>query len=138
MIWGAYQGLLLIAIRRYAEAIEAWRGTRRLVAWLAMFHLTCFGWVIFRAPSLRDLAALTRALFTRFAPATIDVAGMLVPLALLVAPLLVIHAIEATADDVLVVPRLPVGFRYTVYAATLYLILLFGNFGGSEFIYFQF
>ena len=138
VIWGAYQGLLLIAFRPYAEAIEAWRGTRRLVAWVAMFHLTCFGWVIFRAPSLRDLAALTRALFTRFAPATIDVAGMLVPLALLVAPLLVIHAIEARADDVLVVPRLPVSLRYTVYAATLYLILLFGNFGGSEFIYFQF
>jgi len=39
---------------------------------------------------------------------------------------------------VLVVPRLPVGARYFVYSATLYLILLFGNFGGAEFIYFQF
>jgi hypothetical protein len=103
-----------------------------------MFHLTCAGWLIFRAASFRDLAALARALVTRFAPATIDVSGLLVPLLLFVLPLLLVHAIEAKADDLLVVPRLPVGLRYTVYAATLYLVLLFGNFGGSEFIYFQF
>jgi alginate O-acetyltransferase complex protein AlgI len=53
-------------------------------------------------------------------------------------PLLIIHALDARADDVLVVPRMPVAVRYTVYVATMYLILLFGNFGGSEFIYFQF
>ena len=63
---------------------------------------------------------------------------MFVPLLLFVLPLLLVHAIEAKADDLIVVPRLPVGLRYTVYVATLYLILLFGNFGGSEFIYFQF
>jgi hypothetical protein len=33
---------------------------------------------------------------------------------------------------------MPVAIRYTIYVATLYLILLFGNFGGSDFIYFQF
>ncbi len=53
-------------------------------------------------------------------------------------PLLAVHACEAWSDDVLVVPRLPVGVRYSVYAATFYLTLLFGNFGGAEFIYFQF
>ena len=36
------------------------------------------------------------------------------------------------------VPRLPLALRYTIYVATIYLILLFGNFGGSDFIYFQF
>ena len=30
------------------------------------------------------------------------------------------------------------GVRYSVYAATFYLTMLFGNFGGSDFIYFQF
>jgi hypothetical protein len=33
---------------------------------------------------------------------------------------------------------MPIGLRYTIYVATLYLIVLFGNFGGSDFIYFQF
>jgi hypothetical protein len=39
---------------------------------------------------------------------------------------------------VLVVPKLPIAVRYSVYAAALYLTVLFGNFGGAEFIYFQF
>ncbi len=103
-----------------------------------MFHLTCGGWLIFRAASLRDLLGLTRSLLTNFAPSSIDTAGLLAPLVLYVSPLIAVHAIEARADDVLVVPRLPIGVRYSIYAATLYLILLFGNFGGADFIYFQF
>jgi hypothetical protein len=49
-----------------------------------------------------------------------------------------VHLVEARADDVLVVPRLRTVVRYSIYVATLYLIFLFGNFGGSDFIYFQF
>ena len=81
---------------------------------------------------------MTVALLTNFAPASIDFNGLVVPLALYLTPLLLVHAIEARADDVLVVRRLPVALRYSVYAATAYLIVLFGNFGGADFIYFQF
>ena len=38
----------------------------------------------------------------------------------------------------MVVPKLPLAVRYSVYAAVFYLTMLFGNFGGAEFIYFQF
>ena len=110
----------------------------RVVAWFVMFHLTCYGWLIFRAPSLQGIGSLTANLFGHFAPRTIDVTGLLVPLLLYTVPLLVVHLVEAHADDVLVVPRLRIGVRYTIYVATLYLIFLFGNFGGSDFIYFQF
>ena len=41
----------------------------------------------------------------------------------------IVHAIEARYDDGLVVPGLPVGVRYSIYAATFYLTALFGNFG---------
>jgi alginate O-acetyltransferase complex protein AlgI len=138
VLWGFYQGLLLIAYRPIASRLAAARGLSRVAAGAVMFHLTCFGWMIFRAPSLHGLGALTRSVFTEFAPATVDVTGLLVPLLLYTVPLLIIHAMEARADDVLVVPRLPVAIRYTVFVATVYLIFLFGNFGGSEFIYFQF
>jgi hypothetical protein len=103
-----------------------------------MFHLTCYGWLIFRAPSIQALGSLTASLFTNFAPPSIDVTGLLIPLLLYTVPLLIVHLVEARADDVLVVPRLRIGVRYTIYVATLYLIFLFGNFGGSDFIYFQF
>jgi D-alanyl-lipoteichoic acid acyltransferase DltB (MBOAT superfamily) len=144
LLWGLYQGLLLILYRPFESAFAdlasrgRFGGTRRFAAWLVMFHLTCFGWLIFRAPSLAKLVELTRSLFTQFAPSRVDVAGLLVPLLLYTLPLLAVHLREAWSDDVLAVPRLRVGVRYAVYVATLYLIFLFGNFGGSDFIYFQF
>ena len=145
VLWGLFQGLLLILYRPFEPAFAALAGAsgaraaaRRFAAWFVMFHLTCYGWLIFRAPSFAKLREMTGRLFLDFAPATVDVSGVLVPLLLYTTPLLVVHLVEARADDVLVVPRLRVGVRYSIYVATLYLILLFGNFGGSDFIYFQF
>ena len=137
VLWGVYQGVLLVLCRPYAAAIDGWRGVRGVAAWFVMFHLTCLGWLIFRAGSLRDLVTLGRNLVTRFTPSAVD-GVLLASLGLYVLPLVLIHLIEAHADDVLIVPRLPIAVRYFVYSATLYLILLFGNFGGAEFIYFQF
>ena len=138
LLWGLYQALLLILYRPLPPDLATWRRGSRLAAWLVMFHLTCYGWLIFRAPSLRALWDLSGSLVSGFAPSSIEVAGILLPLLLYTTPLLAVHLLEARADDVLVVPRLHVGLRYAIYVATLYLILLFGNFGGSDFIYFQF
>ena len=103
-----------------------------------MFHFTCFGWLIFRARSASQLGDMSRSLFTRFQPASINVPEILAPLLLYAVPLVIVHVVEAYYDDLLVVPRLSPGVRYSVYAATFYLTMLFGNFGGAEFIYFQF
>ena len=148
ILWGLYQAVLLILYRPFESAFapafaaqqqrRSFDAASRFAAWLLMFHLTCFGWLIFRAPSLGGLRDLTRGLFANFAPSTMDVTGILLPLLLYTTPLLAVHLTEAWADDVLVVPRLPIGARYAIYVATLYLIMLFGNFGGSDFIYFQF
>ena len=138
IIWGVYEGALLVAYRPHERWFAALKGMPRVIAWFVMFHLTCYGWIIFRAPSFGQLWRLTTDLFGHFAPGAVDVTGLLVPLLAYVAPLIAVHACEARADDTLVVPRLPIALRYTVYAATLYLVLLFGNFGGTEFIYFQF
>ena len=94
--------------------------------------------MIFRARSARQLGDLTLSLFANFSPMSVDVRGLLVPLLLFTVPLLIVHACEAYFDDILVVRRFPLAMRYSVYAATFYLTMLFGNFGGSEFIYFQF
>ena len=102
------------------------------------FHLTCYGWLIFRARSAGQLVDMSRSLFTAFAPGSVNVPEILVPVLLYTTPLLLVHVIEARYDDLLVVPALSPGVRYSVYAATFYLTMLFGNFGGAEFIYFQF
>jgi alginate O-acetyltransferase complex protein AlgI len=143
VVWGTFHGLLLIAYRDLARLslfrhwITAAGALPRLTAWFVMFHLTCLGWLVFRARSAAQIAQFTSSLATNFAPSTLQ-STALVPLLLYVSPLLVVHALEAWFDNALVVRKLPVGVRYSVYAATLYLTLLFGNFGGSDFIYFQF
>jgi alginate O-acetyltransferase complex protein AlgI len=144
VLWGAYQGILLVAYRRAAgfAAFRNWTDGQSAIAratsWAVMFHLTCYGWLIFRARDAGQIADLTGAILTSFDPGSIDVAGLLTPMVLYLTPLLLVHAIEAAHDDLLIVPKLPVAVRYSVYAATFYLTMLFGNFGGSEFIYFQF
>jgi D-alanyl-lipoteichoic acid acyltransferase DltB (MBOAT superfamily) len=144
VLWGAYQGVLLSLYRWMAgrRAGQRWllggSGAARVLGWCLMFHLTCYGWLIFRATSATQIAALTSSVLTNFAPASVQIQALLVPLVLYVTPLILVHASEAWFDDVLIVRRFPVGVRYSVYAATFYLILLFGNFGGADFIYFQF
>jgi alginate O-acetyltransferase complex protein AlgI len=138
LLWGLYQGVLLILYRPFESTFAALPQRARFAAWLVMFHLTCYGWLIFRAPSFAAVRALSHSLFFELHPSAIDVTGILVPLLLYTTPLILVHLIEAWADDLLIVPRLQVGVRYAIYVATLYLIILFGNFGGSDFIYFQF
>ena len=144
ILWGVYQGLLLILYRDAARlrAVREWlpgeSPVARAIGWAVMFHLTCYGWLIFRARSGEQIAVLTSRLLTEFAPQTLDVPGLLAPFALYTTPLLLVHVCEAYYDDVLAVLRLPRLVRYSVYAATFYLMMLFGNFGGAEFIYFQF
>ncbi len=138
ILWGLYHGALLILYRPFEPAFAALGPARRFAAWLVMFHLTCYGWLIFRAPTVAKLRGLTHGLFLDFAPSAVDVTGILLPLLLYTTPLLIVHLMEARADNVLVVPGLRVPARYAIYVATLYLIMLFGNFGGSDFIYFQF
>jgi D-alanyl-lipoteichoic acid acyltransferase DltB (MBOAT superfamily) len=144
VLWGSFHGVLLIAYRAVADTafFRRWllgpSPAARFAGWAVMFHFTCLGWLIFRARSITQAGELTRSVLFDFSPASLDVDGMLAPLVLYTTPLLVVHACEAYFDDVLVVRRLPVGVRYSVYAATFYLTMLFGNFGGSDFIYFQF
>ena len=145
--WGAYHGVLLIAYR----TLDEWRIAKgrasldlvntigpRLIGWLVMFHLTCLGWLIFRAQSFGQVLNLAGAIGTRFSPSSVNVSGLLVPFLLVTVPFVAIHALEAWCDDLLVVRRLPLPLRYSIYAATGWLTLLFGNFGGADFIYFQF
>ena len=144
VLWGIYHGLLLIAYRAAERA--AWirqvvagaHPVSRIVSWAVMFHITCYGWLIFRARSAGQIRDLTTRLVADFALETVNVNGLLVPLLLYTTPLIVVHACEAWFNDGLIVPRLPIGVRYSIYAATCYLTVLFGNFGGAAFIYFQF
>jgi D-alanyl-lipoteichoic acid acyltransferase DltB (MBOAT superfamily) len=74
VLWGAYQGLLLVAYRALRpflqqHALSPLHPLRPLwtcVKMLGMFHLTCLGWLIFRARSVGQAAGMLDAVFHRF------------------------------------------------------------------------
>lgn len=141
VIWGIYQGALLVIYRWAGErwSKRAWiasleRPFGTVVGWAVMFHLTCYGWLIFRADSVETIGRMTGGL-ARWGGAPSSLA---LELLFYAAPLLAVHGWEAWKDDLHAVPSLPLVPRYIAYVGLAYLTLLFGEFGGSQFIYFQF
>jgi D-alanyl-lipoteichoic acid acyltransferase DltB (MBOAT superfamily) len=64
VLWGAYHGALLAGHRllfgaRGAEDAEAKPGLAfGFLSWVVMFHLTCLGWLFFRASSLTQIGTI--------------------------------------------------------------------------------
>ncbi|MSO50616.1 MAG: MBOAT family protein [Acidobacteria bacterium] len=138
VLWGAYQGLVLGVARSLMSGGRALtRPWQRVAGAVFMFQVTCYGWLIFRAESATQIAGLTNRLFTDWSlPAT--AVEMLMPMLLIIGPLLLVHAYQATRDDELAIATLPWPVKYALGGAIGYLVGLFGNFEGAEFIYFQF
>ncbi len=165
VLWGMYQGMLLVIFVVVGQALRERRRRRRragegisvqgresrfrssqlaigrvrhALGVVAMFHLTCLGWLIFRSKSIAQIGDLTRALFIDFAPSSTAIQTLALPLLFYTAFLVAVQLIEARADDLSAVLRLPVPVRYALYVTMFYLVTLFGDFAGAQFIYFQF
>ncbi|MEO6214028.1 MAG: MBOAT family O-acyltransferase, partial [Vicinamibacterales bacterium] len=61
VLWGAYHGVLLVIYRaaRRIRTFDAWTAgpgaLARITSWAVMFHLTCYGWLIFRSRSVGQI-----------------------------------------------------------------------------------
>ena len=139
VLWGVYQGLVLGIGRafwsRERPPLPLWQ---RVLGVLVMFQVTCYGWLIFRAESASQIRDLTVRLFTDWSLPAIASRTLVMPLVLIVTPLLIVHAYQARRDDELAIARLRWPVRYALGGLIGYLVLLFGNFEGAQFIYFQF
>jgi len=139
VLWGIYQGLVLGVARTIAEWGIPLRYTwQKVLLGLVMFHVTCYGWLIFRAQSAGQVLDFTGRLATDLTFTASTMQSLLEPLLWVVLPLLLIHTWQARHDDEAAVFRLPTPIRYAVYGGVFWLVLVFGDFEGAEFIYFQF
>jgi alginate O-acetyltransferase complex protein AlgI len=145
VIWGVYQGAMLVVgrtIARWADragiVIREGLNLPRFLLGVLMFQVTCYGWLIFRAESLQQLTRFTRVLFTDFRPTAATIDSLLIPLLQLVLPLMVVHVYQARHDDEDAPLQWPIVWRYALYGAVFYFVLLWGDFTGAQFIYFQF
>lgn len=142
VLWGTYQGLILCLHRaskplldrvQPKEPIDAacWKAVRIVCT----FAMVCFGWLIFRAHSMDQLRGMLQAIVYR--PA-IPAAHILVPVLVVILPLYAMQFAQYQTKDLNIVARTPWYVRSVFYAACFYAFVLGGNFGGSQFIYFQF
>jgi D-alanyl-lipoteichoic acid acyltransferase DltB (MBOAT superfamily) len=142
VLWGTYQGVLLVAHRLARPWLDRIHPTEpidracwKLVRIVATFHMVCFGWLLFRAQSLAQVRGMLRAIVER--PA-IPASSYLLPVAVAVLPLLMYQVVQYVSKDLDVIERTPWYVRSVFYTACFYAFVLAGEFGGSQFIYFQF
>jgi len=145
VVWGIYQGAMLIIGRvigeRRSDRLKTASGGfkwSRVLPGIVMFHVTCYGWLIFRAESFAQIRRFTSLLVHDLTPSSSTVESLLLPLVLTVAPLLVVHIYQWRKKSESAPLELAWPVRYALYGAVAYLIILFGDFEGAQFIYFRF
>jgi D-alanyl-lipoteichoic acid acyltransferase DltB (MBOAT superfamily) len=145
VMWGAYQGFTLVVNRwivafgrRLGWSVRTGLNWQRLVLGVLMFQVTALGMLMIRAVSVHQVFDLTGRVLRdiRGTAATWDTAVL--PFLYAVVPLMIVHIYQARKGSELAPLRLPVPVRYALFGAIFYLLLLFGDFEGSQFIYFQF
>src|SRR5262249_51832286 len=99
------------------------------------FHLVCIGWLVFRATSIAQAAGMLAMIVGR---PSIPATSFLVSVGVIIVPLLLVQVAQYAARDLDVIFRTPWYVRSVFYAACFYAFVLGGEFGGGQFIYFQF
>ncbi|MFC1587915.1 MBOAT family O-acyltransferase [Planctomycetota bacterium] len=140
VLWGLYQGLLLIGHRIWSgRSGPAVKNTPliRLGKIIIMFQFTCLGWLIFAARDFRHILELAGSLANGF---RIDDMAMRYASELLFFawPVVLMQLFQYKFNNLDIFGKLPWFIRSVVYVAGFYLFIIFGEFGAREFIYFQF
>ena len=151
VIWGVLNGVYLIVGKVTAErrdSVLASMGlgqkTRlaRVLMWASTFFLTCVGWVFFRAKTINDAWYILMHFMTDWDFGQIATEQFLLrqlPIAIIaIAALEVFESLRGRFKLSDVVLRLPLAPRWALYATAIYVVVLFGVFRQTQFIYFQF
>ena len=135
VLWGLYHGVLLIAYRVVAPDLEERLSSplHRLVHVVWFFHLVCLGWLLFRASSMAEVMGMLQA-FTRAPVANWGLAARLA----VAVPVFIVELPIYLGGLQLGPLRSPAPLRAVAYVAIFWALISLGNWGGADFIYFQF
>ncbi|MBB6610722.1 MBOAT family protein [Pontibacter sp. Tf4] len=161
VVWGALHGFYLIfaiVTAKQRDALVSAVGLKSrplLYKWvqvLTVFGLVCFSWIFFRANTLSDALYIIQASVTGLSNISQVFAGVNLEHLLFmeqgakvfivsVAAILImemVHLIQRNGSVSALLLQRPAIVRWSVYYIALIAVLLFGQFGHQEFIYFQF
>jgi D-alanyl-lipoteichoic acid acyltransferase DltB (MBOAT superfamily) len=143
VLWGFYHGAIQALHRMAGPALARMGQILGAVPrwWLAlrigaMFLLTCYGWLLFRATSLDQIAKMSATLW--HPSGGLDGAGM-ARVSWIIAPLVLVQFIQWRSGDLFFMRQtwLPKPLRVVLYALMLYLVVFLGG-QPQSFVYFQF
>ena len=157
IVWGGLHGIYLVfsaLTREMREKIHKAIGLNRVstlhhyLKGMITFFLVCFAWIFFRANSISDALYIISHLLTGWGSLSIQsfqassffgsLKFHLVVGVVSVGILLLIQRVQGDHRFDVWLSRMPIGLRWAVYYSMVLAILLFGQFGAKEFIYFQF
>src|ERR1051326_1822345 len=160
--WGGLHGLYLVLQRflspiyqRGVRALRVPKLVSSLILIFVVFHLTCLGWIFFRAESFARAWEIITAIASMqgMSFATVLQKFQVIKGMLLIAGLVVFEAatflpkkrqpvLAPTAGVKVTVsahpPMRAAAMRLAFVAASVWVLLVFGTFSGNTFIYFQF
>ena len=146
ILWGAYQGLLLVAHRQIQAARKHWNVkitplVDSMVSWAITFPAICLGWIFFRARSLHQAALMLGAILMPRSYLHIALRpDFYIVTSVVVLAYFAYNGIEATLSLWANIPGLE---RFVwlasplYYAASLILVVIWSR-QESLFVYFQF
>jgi D-alanyl-lipoteichoic acid acyltransferase DltB (MBOAT superfamily) len=145
VIWGAYQGMLLVIHRFLKPLFELIsspksimnRRIRFIIKVIFFFHLACLGWLIFRAHSVGQSLEMLQALVFNFKFSK-ESFGVILNIIALICILLIVQVFQFIKKDQLFIFKQNWMIRAAFYYVIFYLILIFGVANGREFVYFRF
>jgi len=142
LVWGFFHGTILIVYRQFETPFSALIRKLQLpdfalhaLAMLFFFHLTCIGWLLFFSQRLMHVKVLCLNLFKQVEPLNVPLVLTVVLFGGLVIGLDILRERHATDEEPLLASR---PARLASYCAAVAILMLFGVFRSSEFIYFQF
>ena len=109
----------------------------RALAVVVMFHVTCLGWLIFRAESVEQIYGMLGSLGHGWEFTTL-VAQYSWQLCVFCVPLVCVQMLQEYSGDLNLLRKLSLVPQTIVYSTVIIALLTLGRFSGDEFLYFQF
>ncbi len=147
VIWGVYQGILLVLHRLFTPLFKSIPSsknnvTRKIcfaIKVIFFFHLICLGWLIFRAQSLSQVLYMLQSLFLHFQlHHFISLKYICLDAIFFLWLLVIVQLFQYWRNDLMIVLKSKTIVKAIFYYICFYLLITHGATTGNEFIYFQF
>ncbi|HIG28076.1 MAG TPA: MBOAT family protein [Verrucomicrobiales bacterium] len=136
IIWGAWHGCGLIALRIFGQRFKNRLPLPRPLSWLLTMSFIGYGWLLFRSENLVMIMKLSRSLLVVGAPEWIG--QYLINLIFFTLPLLLFQWIQWKRNNLMWPMNLRFSRRIALQGILLAAIILYWEKADQPFIYFQF